>query len=626
MRSDFLLRMVRPTPPPIGVGIAVAVLLVAVETLLLLPLEPLTNPSSLPMIYLLGVVVVSMMWGLPLGFATSLISLLAFDFFYVPPTLGLSIANTRDWVTLAVFTGVALTTSALADVSRFRAEQAQESDLTAEMAGLLLNTDDVAAALPAAAQQIAHALDLPGVAIKLEAIPGNGQHSVFPLRDGATSLGTLQAPAEMPKASLRRLQEKVIPSLESLLRTTRERAAMLDSLNTGREELRLLADQQTALRRVATLVARGVSLTEVFAAVTAEVSQLLDARYTTLLRYGPDSTVTIVSTNQPALLSLVHSHWQANDGSIAGLVRRTGSAARMDDEDTASPSADSREPGIHAALGLPILVEDRLWGVVTVSSMRTEPLPADAEERIKGFTDLAATAIANADKRAELIASRARIVVAADAARRRIERDLHDGAQQRLVSIGLELRAAETSMTLEQIKAQVSDVATDLKGVLENLREISRGIHPAVLAEGGLGPALRSLARRCAVPVELDMHLDQRLPSGIEVASYYVVSESLTNVVKHAHASHVRVVAKLQGDSLRLSIRDDGAGGADPDKGSGLMGLIDRVVALGGQMTITSPAEGGTSLSATIPIGRADPPTPPAPVNAERRTRLPGGR
>ncbi|MER7005428.1 DUF4118 domain-containing protein [Dactylosporangium sp. NPDC000555] len=625
MRSDFLLRMVRPTPPPIGVGIAVAVLLVAAETLLVYPLETLANPSSLPMIYLLGVIVVSMVWGLALGLATSLASVLAFDFFFIPPILGLSISNTRDWITLAVFTGVALVTSALADLSRFRAAQAQESDLTAEMAGLLLNTDDVAAVLPAAAQQIAHALDLPGVAIKLEAIPDDGRRSAFPLRDGATSLGTLQVPATTHEMSLRRLRERVIPSLESLLRVARERAAMVDSLRAGREELRLLADQQAALRRVATLVARGVSPTEVFAAVTTEVSQLLDARYTTVLRYEPGCTVTIVSTNQPTLMSLVHSRWPANDGNVAGLVRRTGRAARIAEEDTANPGADSRD-GIRAALGLPIVVEDRLWGVVAVSSMRTEPLPPDAEERIQGFTDLAATAVANADKRDELIASRARIVVAADAARRRIERDLHDGAQQRLVSIGLELRAAETAMTLDQVKAQVSDVATGLKGVLENLREISRGIHPAVLAQGGLGPALRSLARRCTVPVELDMHIDRRLPSGVEVAAYYVVSESLTNVVKHAHASRVRIAAKLHGETLQLLIRDNGAGGANPDKGSGLMGLIDRVVALGGQMTITSPADGGTSLSATIPIGHADPSAPPATAGVEGAPSRPAGR
>ncbi|WP_238005324.1 DUF4118 domain-containing protein [Dactylosporangium sp. AC04546] len=616
MRPEFLLRMVRPTPPPVVVGIAVAVVLVAAETLLIYPLKTITRGSSLAMIYLLGVVLVSMVWGLALGFATSLASVLAYDYFHVPPIFGFAIADTRDWAMLAVFAGVASVTGALADLSRLRAAQAQESDLTAELAGLLLNTDDVAAALPAAAQRIAHALDLPGVAIELESIPdGVGQHSAFPLHDGATSLGTLRVPPDIPEVSLRRLQDKVIPSLESLLRAARERAAILDSLRIGRDELRLLAHQQAALRRVATLVARGASPTEVFATVTAEVSQLLGAGYTTLLRYEPDATVTIVSTNQPTLMSLVHSHWPASDGNIAGLVRRTGQAARVDNDDgSASPGVHDRDLDIRAAIGLPIHVEDRLWGVVVVSSRSTEPLPPDAEERIKDFTELAATAIANADNRAELVASRARIVAAADEARRRIERDLHDGAQQQLISIGLELRAAENCTTLEQVKAQVSDVATELKSMHENLREISRGIHPTILTTGGLVPALRSLARRSAVPVELDIQLGQRLSSSVEVAAYYVVSESLTNAAKHAHASLVHIAAKLQGETLQLSIHDNGVGGANPEKGSGLTGLADRVVALGGHMTITSPTDGGTSLSAAIPIQHTDPFAPSAPA------------
>ncbi|MFD0578396.1 sensor histidine kinase [Dactylosporangium darangshiense] len=590
-----------------------AIVLVAAETLLIYPLKTITRAPSLAMVYLLGVVMVSMVWGLTLGFATSLASVLAYDFFHVPPILGLAVADTRDWVMLAVFAGVATVTGALADLSRLRAEQAQESDLTADMAALLLSTDDVAAALPAAARRIAHALDVPGVAIKLEAIPGIGQHSVFPLRDGATSLGTLQVPANLPEASLRRLQERVVPSLESLLRAGRERAAILDSLR--RDELRLLANQQAALRRVATLVARGASPAEVFATVTAEVSQVLGAGYTTLLRYEPDATVTIVSSNQPTLTSLGHRPWPAGNGNIAGLVRRTGRATWIDnDEDAASPGARKGEPDIRAKIGLPIVVEDRLWGAVVVSPRRIEPLPPDAEERIKDFTDLAATAIANADNRAELIASRARIVAAADEARRRIERDLHDGAQQQLISIGLELHAAAGCTTLEQVKAQLSDVAADLQSALENLREMSRGIHPTILTTGGLEPALKSLARRSAVPVELDVHLDQRLSSSVEVAAYYVVSESLTNAAKHAHASLVQIVARLQGETLQLSIRDNGVGGADPDKGSGLTGLIDRMVALGGHMTITSPAGGGTSLSAAIPTLHPDPYHPPAPV------------
>jgi signal transduction histidine kinase len=204
----------------------------------------------------------------------------------------------------------------------------------------------------------------------------------------------------------------------------------------------------------------------------------------------------------------------------------------------------------------------------------------------------------------ELTASRVRIVAAADDARRRIERDLHDGAQQRLVSLGLELRAAEASVPadLHPLREQISCIVTGLAGVSQDLQEISRGIHPAILSRGGLGPALKSVARRSAVPVELDVAVDRRLPESAEVAAYYVVAEALTNATKHAQASEVFVCIKAEGANLRLSIRDDGIGGADSHKGSGLIGLTDRVEALGGHMQISSPAGRGTTLLADIPL------------------------
>jgi signal transduction histidine kinase len=204
----------------------------------------------------------------------------------------------------------------------------------------------------------------------------------------------------------------------------------------------------------------------------------------------------------------------------------------------------------------------------------------------------------------ELTASRVRIVAAVDDARRRLERDLHDGAQQRLVSLGLELRAAEASMPadLRPLREQISDIVSGLAGVSQDLQEISRGIHPAILSKGGLGPALKSVARRSAVPVELDVAVDRRLPESAEVAAYYVVAEALTNATKHAQASQVVVCVKAEGANLRLSIRDDGIGGADSHKGSGLIGLTDRVEALGGHMQISSPAGRGTTLLADIPL------------------------
>jgi signal transduction histidine kinase len=243
--------------------------------------------------------------------------------------------------------------------------------------------------------------------------------------------------------------------------------------------------------------------------------------------------------------------------------------------------------------------------MISAGSTGDQPLPSDTELRLADFTDLLATAIANAEHRAEIAASRARIVAAADDTRRRIERDLHDGAQQRLVSLGLELRAAQAEVppALERLEGGLARVAEGLASVQDELREFARGIHPAILAEGGLGPALRTLARRSAIPVELDIRSETRPAEGVEVAAYYIVSEALTNASKHARASVVRVELEAHDGTVRLCIRDDGAGGADPARGSGLVGLKDRVEALGGTIAIRSPPGVGTSLDVELPLG-----------------------
>jgi signal transduction histidine kinase len=250
---------------------------------------------------------------------------------------------------------------------------------------------------------------------------------------------------------------------------------------------------------------------------------------------------------------------------------------------------------------MPIHVNGRLWGMIAVGSGEG-PLPPDTEQRMTEFTDLVATAVANAQSRAELQASRARIVAASDEGRRRIERDLHDGAQQRLVALALRLRSAAASSEHGEIRSQISDAATELVGVIEDLREVSRGIHPAILSEGGLRPALRALGRRSAVPVRVD----GRLPEPVEVGAYYVVSEMLTNAAKHARASVVEVHAEASGGMLRVCVQDDGIGGADPARGSGLIGLSDRVEALGGTLSLHSPAGGGTEVSCELPTTRSD--------------------
>jgi signal transduction histidine kinase len=260
-----------------------------------------------------------------------------------------------------------------------------------------------------------------------------------------------------------------------------------------------------------------------------------------------------------------------------------------------------------------------LWGVVIVASALEQPLPADTEERLAGFTELAATAIANAEAQAALTASRARIVAAADTTRRRIERDLHDGAQQRLVSLALQLRSAQAAMPAEdsELAAQLDPVADGLTAVLDELREIARGIHPAALAEGGLPPALKSLARRSAVPVRLDVQAaHERFPEPIEIAAYYVVCEALTNAVKHASATVIDVQVTIEAGVLRVRVCDDGHGGADLTRGTGLVGLTDRVEALGGRLWLHSPPGAGTTVATELPLTAPSGPASPAGSDA----------
>ncbi|MGW5107497.1 GAF domain-containing protein [Nocardia sp. NPDC004123] len=378
--------------------------------------------------------------------------------------------------------------------------------------------------------------------------------------------------------------------------------------NRRRRAADLVAQQQAALRRVATLVARGATSSEVFSAVAHESARCLGVVNASLFLYAPDGSGTFVAArDEPGLPRMpVGERFTLEGENIAAMVLRTGGTARMDSHDQATGSAAARirELGLRSGVGAPIVVDGHLWGAIVAGSSRREPLPADTEERLAEFADLFATAIANAEARAELTASRARIVAAADEARRRIERDLHDGAQQRLVSLGLALRTAEASVPpeLTTLEAQLSDVVQGLVGVSDELREICRGIHPAILSKGGLGPALKALARRCTVPVNLDLNLDTPMPESTETAAYYIAAEALTNTAKHARATEAIVHITTAGQQLQLSIRDDGIGGADPAKGSGLVGLRDRIEALGGRMELTSHPGEGTLLQAGIPF------------------------
>jgi signal transduction histidine kinase len=382
------------------------------------------------------------------------------------------------------------------------------------------------------------------------------------------------------------------------------------SLERSRDGLRRLADEQAALRRVATLVARRVPSSELFGAVAAEVGGLFVADGTWLFQHEDDGGVVVVAVDgeRPASRLPIGARLPVIGGGLLESVLRSRAAARRDQpaEGSGEVASIAAELGIRTVVGAPIVVEDHVWGVMLLAWSHPESVPPGIDDRLTEFTELVATAIANAHSRAQLAASRARIVAAGDQSRRKIERDLHDGTQQRLVSLALELRAAESTVpdALPALKRQIADAAAGVTGAVEELQEIARGIHPAILSKGGLGPALRTLARRSAVPVELNLPPDRRLPERAEAASYYVAAEALANAAKHAGASVVQVDVELDDDPgcVRLWIRDDGIGGADPSGGSGLVGLRDRVEALGGRIDVASPPGSGTSLRVEIPI------------------------
>ncbi|MFL5953116.1 MAG: GAF domain-containing protein [Gaiellaceae bacterium] len=373
----------------------------------------------------------------------------------------------------------------------------------------------------------------------------------------------------------------------------------------NRERLTRLAEEQAALRRVATLVARGAPPAEVFEAVTTEVAQLVPGDAAALTRYEDDGTVTAVAGWTAGGYAYVGETF-ALEGTVSGLVSETGRPTRMESyaEEPGIAAAAARRMGWQSSVGAPITVESHVWGVLTVVSTTGVPLPPDTEERLAGFTELVATAIANAQSRADLDVSRARIVATADATRRKIERDLHDGAQQELVALALELRALQAAIPpeLAQHRAELSNVVDRLKAVFDGLREIALGIHPANLAEAGLGQALTTLTRRAPIPVKLDLPSLGRLPEPVEAAAYYVVSEALTNTAKYASASVAHVVVEEGDQALYVAVRDDGLGGADPARGSGLLGLKDRVEAIGGKISIDSRQGAGTSLRVELPL------------------------
>jgi signal transduction histidine kinase len=426
---------------------------------------------------------------------------------------------------------------------------------------------------------------------------------VRPLRQASRLAGTIAA----GDLSMR-MREGSVGEIGNLERSFNRMAAALEQ---DREQLRRLADEQAAIRRVATLVAQGMPPARIFSAVTREIAVLSGADLARIERYGADGTVTgVAGWSRDEGQLAVGTRFALEGASIAALVSQTGGPVRIDSFEQASgPIAEeARALGIRSSVGGPIVVGARLWGVVAASSRSDEPFPLETESQIAEFTELVATAIANAENQAALQASRARIVAASDLARRRIERDLHDGVQQRLVSLMLRLRAVSPDIPpeLDKLRNELDQIGSGLGGVLDDLREVSRGIHPAVLAEGGLEPALKTLARRSAIPVELDLRVDGRQAESVEAAAYYVVSEALTNAAKHAQASVVHVDVEIRDRRLVVLVHDDGIGGADPDGGSGLVGLRDRAEAIGGTLSLESPPGIGTTLRIELPLDDAD--------------------
>jgi signal transduction histidine kinase len=428
----------------------------------------------------------------------------------------------------------------------------------------------------------------------------------------AEEISLLHGMARVTSLTMRmlRLLDDERAAREESERQAGERALLIDALVARQGQVGRLAEEQAALRRVATLVAGQAAGGVIFTAVAEEVARLLGADVGGVARHEPDQSATLMGEwdgggGGPPVGTRLGS---SGDDERRGLLRSGFPIRFTTYEGVAGPvAAMARKLGIRSTVAAPIIVEGNVWGSIFASSKRPEPLPDETESRLMGFAELVATAISNAVSRAQLAASRARVIAAADETRRRIERDLHDGIQQRLVSLGLELRAAEEGMPPHQIEAKeaLAHAADGLTGALDEIQKLARGIHPAILSEGGLAPALRGLARRSAVPVELKVDVGARLPAGVEVASYFVVSEALANAAKHAGASVAHVGVAVVGNHLHIEIRDDGVGGADPSQGSGLIGLADRVQALGGTLTVISPWGDGTTMNADIPIGNA---------------------
>jgi PAS domain S-box-containing protein len=437
-----------------------------------------------------------------------------------------------------------------------------------------------------------------------------------PPGDGADD-GELVARVSRPDGALRWVAIRSAPVLGrggrpqgvvTTLGDITERREAEQRLVASERATRVLASEQAALRRIATLVAGEPTPAALFECVTEEVGRLLGVPSATLMRYGSDHRATVVATyTEPGTRGVtLGARWALDGDTVVARVYRSGSAERVDSYDGAGgPLAHRlRSLGFRSSVAAPVTVAGRLWGALVASTRAPEGLPDDTERRLSDVAELVAQALANADARDKLAASRARLVEVGDAERQRLERNLHDGAQQRLVALALQLRLVEARVASDPDAARrdLAGAREHLEHALAELRELARGIHPAVLTDRGLKTAVEALVNRAAVPMEIVDIPDTRLPEPVETAAYYLIAEAVTNVAKYANATHVAVSVQRENGHLRVRVDDDGVGGADPTGGTGLRGLSDRVEALHGRLRVDSPQGGGTRISAEIPI------------------------
>ncbi|MGY4650212.1 GAF domain-containing sensor histidine kinase [Mycobacterium sp. URHB0021] len=586
----FLARVVRATAPPLWLGVVVAAAFLGAEAVLVWWLRRVAPQNAYGALFLLGVLVVSAAWDFGVAAATSVASAVVYVILLHRDSPGPA---------LVVFLCLALVANVLARQARSHAAEAEqrraEADLVAEIARTTLHAEELESALNGAGQRVAQVIGLPYADLVLFEFRGDEQRLAVPLREGDEQIGTLVVPTDLPGRQWERLR-RLVPPLEALVAAMRHR----QQINA---EVSALARQQAALRRVATLVARGATPDDVYLAAVAELAHGLEVEHATLIQYDGDECVVLAVRDISGRATLTVGERFRLDGlSICAEVVRTSEPGRVEDYLGGGVIADRmRGLGLRSRVGAPVVVGGEVRGALIAGSATAEAMPAHYGAQVGDFADLVATAISNAENKAELQASRARIVAAADQARRGFERDLHDGAQQRLVKLGLDLRDLETSVPAQHRDA-VRCAVKSLMGVHEDLRELSCGMHPAILSKGGLGPAIKALMRRSAIPTSSNIDIGRRLAEPVEAAAYYVVAEALTNTTKHAHASTVHVSASIDEGHLHVSVSDNGVGGAVLGGGSGLIGLKDRVESVSGKLTVSSPPGQGTTLTVSIPV------------------------